>query len=73
MKVFIDAESALEAAYFTTGTENRASSAKTAFPLQCCMGVPSQPSEEIRRAKINFAFENLEGQGEVSSDVSAFK
>ncbi len=28
--------------------------------------------EEIKWAHINFTFENLDGQGEVSSDTSAF-
>ncbi len=29
--------------------------------------------EEVRRAEVNFTFENLEGQDEVSSEVSAFQ
>ncbi len=40
--------------------------------------MPSQPGseraeEDVRRAKVNFTFENLEGQNEVSSEVSAFQ
>ncbi len=29
--------------------------------------------EEIRRAKVNFTFKNVEGGNEVSSDASAFQ
>ncbi len=40
--------------------------------------MPSQPrsgraEKEFRRVKVNFTFENLEGQDEVSSEASAFQ
>ncbi len=40
--------------------------------------MPSKPGlgwaeEEFRRVKVNFTFENVEGQDEVSSEASAFQ
>ncbi len=45
---------------------------KTACSLQYPVGVPSQ-QKEVSRAKVNYVFENLEGEDEVSSEASAFQ
>ncbi len=57
--------------------EGTAPSSKKAWSLQLSVRVPSGGSgwaeEEFSRVKINFSFENFEGQDEISSEASAFQ
>ncbi len=57
--------------------DGTAPSSKTTWSLQLSEGVPWQSgsgwAEEVRRVKVNFTFENVEGQNKVSSEASAFQ
>ncbi len=60
------------------GQKRHAPSSKTAWSLHYSVGMPSYTGsgwaeEEFRRVKVNFTFENFDGQDEGSSEASAFQ
>ncbi len=59
-------------------TKRRCSCVEDGLVRAVLLRVPSEPGsgwaeEEARRVKVNFTFENVEGQDEVSSEASAFQ